>query len=203
MRVLKPIAVLILLAAWAAPLCADEKSDFFEARIRPLLAKNCFECHGDKKQESDVRLDRKQFVMGKTSPLVAPGKPDSSRMWQVVKYDESDVQMPPKGRLSDEELGMLRHWIEQGAYWPDEPEAPAVHAANGIPKNADGSMNFVEAANRHWAYRPIQNFPVPKTSDKNCRTPVDQFLAEKLAKSKLTFSALAPRDMLIRRAADV
>lgn len=180
---------------------ADDHEQFFESRIRPLLAKRCFECHGEKKQESAVRLDHKSMVMGKseTTALVSPGKLEESRLWQVIKYDESDIQMPPSAPLPEDEKALLKLWIQQGAYWPDEA-GPAPSSGNGIPHHPDGTINFVEAAQQHWAYRPIQNVPIPVPAHpENCRTSIDRFVALPLEAAGLSFSTRASRETLIRR----
>ncbi|WP_437224791.1 PSD1 and planctomycete cytochrome C domain-containing protein [Planctomicrobium sp. SH661] len=196
----------VLVALWAVMACsvqpssafADEREQFFETHIRPLLAKRCFECHGDKKQESSVRLDHKSMVMGNTTEtaLIQPGKVDESRLWQVVKYDDSDIQMPPEAPLPEDEKEMLKLWIEQGAYWPEET-SPAPAARGGIPRNSDGSINFVEAVAQHWAYRPIENVPVPAGADG--MSSIDRFLSASLSEAGLSFSEPAPRETLIRR----
>lgn len=178
---------------------ADDREQFFEAKIRPLLARRCFECHGEKKQESSVRLDHKSLVMGKTSQtaLVDPGHIDKSRLWQVVKYDDNDIQMPPAAPLPAEEKELLKLWIEQGAFWPDEKDQPA--PARGVPHRPDGNIDFVAAVQQHWAYRPLSSVSVPADESGACRTEIDCFVAADLKKAGLGFSAPASREILIRR----
>ncbi|HWL07958.1 MAG TPA: DUF1549 domain-containing protein, partial [Planctomicrobium sp.] len=191
------IAVFGIATAQASP-----EEEYFETNIRPLLAKRCFECHGEKRQESDVRMDRKVGVFGAGAggPLVLPGKVDSSRLWQVILHTDDDVQMPPDNKMPPEELAVIKHWIERGAYWPEDK-----HQAGAIgsqPRNADGTFNFIEAVNQHWAYRPIENVPVPEVKNgANVRTPIDRFIAEKLQEQQLDFSPQASRETLIRRIA--
>lgn len=180
---------------------ANEQEKFFESKIRPLLAKHCFECHGEKKQESSIRLDRKSLVFGKTpqTDLVKPGDVEQSRLWQVIKYDELDIQMPPAGAMPEEDRELLKHWIQQGAYWPDDPE-PSTPLKTGIPRNEDGSINYVEAVQQHWAYRPVEDVPTPEPKDPSvCRNEVDRFVAARLEDAGLTFSPLASRETIIRR----
>lgn len=179
---------------------AESKEEYFEKNVRPLLAKRCFECHGEKKQESDVRMDLRANVItgGLNGPLVQPGKVAESRLWQVLQHSASDVQMPPDNKMPEEELAIIKHWIEQGAFWP---ESPAKENA-GQPRNADGTYNFVEAVKRHWAYQPVtqQKIPEPKQIA-DCRTPIDRFIAAKQEEKNLTFSPVATRETLIRRIA--
>lgn len=201
MRMIKTIAFLAVITGPLAVCRADEREQFFESQIRPLLARHCFECHGEKKQESDVRLDRKAFVMkeGAAGPLIVPGKLADSRLWQVIQYEELDVQMPPRGKLPAAELALIKQWIEQGAYWPDDGDAASAHGEGGIPRHADGSIDFVEASASHWAYRPVSNPPVPARTSPHSRTTVDDFVQASLSDAGLSFSPLASRETLIRR----
>ena len=99
---------------------------FFESKIRPLLAERCQKCHGAEKQEAGLRLDRREAALkgGDSGPIVAPGEPDKSRLIEVVRYD-GDTQMPPSGKLPDDELALLVAWVKQGAPWPADGGEPA------------------------------------------------------------------------------
>ncbi len=129
------------------PLRAGAESDadreaFFETQIRPLLAKHCFECHGPKKQQGGLRLDSREFVLkgNENGPAIVTGKPAESRMLEVLNYEEGDIQMPPAGKLSPEELASLEKWITDGAFWPKASEittATSQADANGL-ENALG-----------------------------------------------------------------
>jgi len=179
---------------------AGEDEVFFETQVRPLLAKHCFECHGEKKQESSVRLDHKSLLFGSTpqTALVTPGNPDESRLWQVIVYSDSDIQMPPAAPISEEEKGVLKTWIERGAYWPEETNPASLKT--GIPRHSDGSIDFVQAVEQHWAYRPIENPAVPAPQHpEQCQTEIDRFVAARLDEAGLQFSSPASRETLIRR----
>src|SRR5687767_14917882 len=82
--------------------------EFFEQRVRPILATHCHKCHGPVKQESDLRLGsavaaRKGGVYGRA---IVPGKPDNSLLVSATGYRNDDLQMPPKGRLPEEEVAL-------------------------------------------------------------------------------------------------
>ena len=105
----------------ALPPPAARKVDF-DRDIRPILAANCFACHGPEKQKSDFRLDDRAaaFRGGLEGPAIVPGKSAESELILRVATDEPDRVMPPKGdRLTAEQVGLLRAWIDQGATWPD------------------------------------------------------------------------------------
>ena len=75
---------------------------YFETHIRPLLAKHCYECHGEKEQESSLRLDTWTGLMkgGDAGTVIAEGKPAQSLLLTAVKYQDPNLQMPPETRLS-------------------------------------------------------------------------------------------------------
>ena len=193
-----------LLALFVSPafVLADEelsqKQRNFEETIRPLLAEHCFECHSSKKQQGDVRLDRRKFVFadGSTGKLVVPGNLVASRLWQVVKYDDFDTQMPPKGKLSAEKLQTIRHWIEAGAFWPEETALEEESGDHGIPLNDDGTIDFTKVRENHWAYQPV---PEPDVKSNDELSPIDQILRKKLNEKNLDFSPPSDRQTLIRR----
>ena len=89
-------------------LAADDKPaptqlEFFEKRIRPLLADNCYQCHGPDKQKSSLRLDsREGLLRGGASgmPLVVAGQPDKSLLIRAVRHQDDMLKMPPKRRLN-------------------------------------------------------------------------------------------------------
>lgn len=92
------VSVLLLTPAFAA----TEDFTFFEAKVRPLLAQRCIECHGEKKQKGDLRLDSKIGWQkgGESGAALVPGKPEQSLLIKAVSYVDKDLQMPPKKQLS-------------------------------------------------------------------------------------------------------
>jgi len=87
------------------PLLADDKADFFENHVRPILAENCYSCHGPEKSKGNVRLDSVTELMRglDSGPLFVPGKPQESRLMELLHHT-ADVKMPPKKKLSDEQI---------------------------------------------------------------------------------------------------
>jgi mono/diheme cytochrome c family protein len=103
-------AALLLIAGFGfslAPLegaaTVKNSEEFFEARIRPLLAKNCFACHTAARM-GGLELDSREHVLkgGKDGPVVVPGKPEESILIQAVRRTHPRFKMPPQGKLSDE-----------------------------------------------------------------------------------------------------
>ncbi len=176
--------------------------EYFETHVRPLLVQNCVECHGPDKQEGDVRLDARQFVMGEGSvSLIEAGSPDASRMIQVIRYDESDTQMPPPGKLADEQIEVLTNWVNAGAPWPED--TVALTGAAAFPRHDNGEIDFEAVAASHWAYQSIEAPAVPTLEGEQSTrvvNAVDCFVASRLAENDLTLSPEADRRTLIRRA---
>src|SRR3954464_14647252 len=95
--------ILAVCLAAAGVVKGAESSEFFERKIRPLLAENCFSCHGPEKQKGELRLDSPAAIRagGESGPIFVAGKPDESRIIQAVRYQNEDLKMPPKMRLPE------------------------------------------------------------------------------------------------------
>lgn len=189
------LAALLSVSTVAESLAQEAGEDFFENKIRPLLAERCFECHGSKKQQGDVRLDVKAAVFGEgpSGRIVVPGQPGESRLLKVIAHDPYDTQMPPDGKLPEEEVKLLTEWIQRGAVWPDT-------GADSSPKG-EGGYDFAAVREGHWAFRDVAKPSVPQISDAaRAQTPVDHFLLAKLEKHGLSYSAVADKRTLLRRA---
>ncbi len=164
---------------------APKQIDFIRD-VQPILEKNCYRCHGPDKQENDLRWDQKSGALrgGSTGPAIVPGKSADSRMIQLVAGLEKNLVMPKKGdRLTPEQIGVLRAWIDQGAKWPEE-------VAEAKPKDkADW-----------WSFKIASRPPLPKPGNaKWARNEIDLFILEKLAAEKLGPSPEADQRTLIRR----
>src|SRR5215216_1759696 len=107
------------------PPAADRKVDFTKD-VQPIFAAACYSCHGDKKQLSSFRLDRKTDALrgGENVKGIVPGKSAESPLIHYVAGLQPEMKMPPKGaRLTAEQVGILRAWIDQGADWPESVAA--------------------------------------------------------------------------------
>ena len=158
---------------------------FFEDRIRPLLIKHCYECHGADVAEGKLRLDTKSGWErgGDRGPAIVPHDPSASLLIRAVSYRDEKLQMPPKdsgGKLSNAEIDALTTWIRLGA--PD-------------PRGGQKIVTEIEkAATRHWAFQPIVSPTVEPGGH-----PLDALIERKLHKKN--FVPTEPADMrtLVRR----
>lgn len=97
----------------------------FKRDVRPILVVNCLECHNSEtaKDNGNLNLETRKFAMttGARPPILVPGKPDESRLIQVLTLDPVHMQaMPPTpDKIWGVRMEILRRWIEEGADWPD------------------------------------------------------------------------------------
>jgi hypothetical protein len=194
-RALGAITLLLGAAAAAAggsaarPAVSPQQADFFERRVRPVLAQHCFRCHGPKKQMSGLRLDSRAALLegGDRGKAVVPGDPDHSRLLKAVRH-QGDLKMPPRGRLAPQAVEDLAAWVKMGVPWP---EGQAVAASD--PRAEAGWK-------RHWAFRPVKKPAPPAVKDPSWPAdPIDRFVLARLAEKGLGPSPPADRRTLIRR----
>ncbi|HVX64405.1 MAG TPA: PSD1 and planctomycete cytochrome C domain-containing protein [Pirellulales bacterium] len=204
---LRYLAVLVLASSLPQAVQADEavqpsadQIEFFEKQIRPMLVNRCQSCHGADDQEAGLRLDSRQALLAgiEGAPVMVPGEPDKSRLIQVVRYN-SDVQMPPEGKLPEAELASLTAWIKMGAPWP--PSADGKSAGPAADAAQTEAERFAAARNSHWAFQPVHSPALPPVQNAAwCATPVDAFVLSQLEARGLSPSPRADRRTLLRRA---
>src|SRR5262249_31299656 len=125
---------------------------------------------------------------GDSGPVFIPGDSANSRLIHLVAALDRQEMMPPEGKpLSQEEVGLLRAWIDQGAVWPD---------------GADVLDPRTEQARRHWAFQPLHPVAEPPVQDTGwTRTPIDRFILARLEGAGIRPQGRASSRNLIRRAA--
>jgi hypothetical protein len=169
--------------------------EFFESKIRPILADDCYKCHSQQseKVKGGLLLDTRDGLLkgGDTGPAVVAGDPDKSLLIKAVRYADEDLQMPPKGKkLSPEKIAALEAWVKMGAPDP-RTNAPGATKVESI----------AEKSKTHWAFQPVREPAVPTVSNRRfVQTPVDNFVLVKLEASHLKPSPPADKRTLIRRA---
>jgi hypothetical protein len=173
-----------------------EQIQFFEAKIRPVLADKCHSCHSHKakKLKGKLYLDSREGVIkgGETGPSVVLGKPNESLLMEGIQYTDPDFQMPPKSKLSAVQIKDFERWITEGAPWPREVGPASV----GTKKEFD----LAQRRSDHWSWKPVTVDSVPKVKDTGWSThPVDRFILSKLESAGLKPVVPADRGTLIRR----
>lgn len=165
---------------------------FFESRIKPILSKHCFQCHSAdaKKLKAGLRLDTSEGALrgGDIGPALEPRKPEHSLLIKAIRYTDSDLQMPPKGKLSNAEITDLEKWIKDGAVYPRGKATPTnEHRADQLD---------------WWSLKPPVKPDVPALDPRDskwARTPIDAFVVAVLRERKLSPSPEADRRVLLRR----
>ena len=171
-------ATLVVCLASARAARAETPIDFGRD-IRPILADNCFACHGpdENKREGGLRLDQKQGAVAEAdsgSQAIVPGDVDSSELYARLVTDDGDLRMPPADSnkiVTPEQIELIRRWIEQGAAWQD-----------------------------HWAFTPPRQDRIPNVKDKSwLKNPIDLFVLSRLEAVGLAPSSRADKRTLLRR----
>ena len=173
-------------------------AEYFELKVRPVLAAHCWECHGPTKQKSGLRLDSREAILkgGETGPALVAGKPESSLLVEAIGY-EGSVQMPPRRKLAKAEIAALTAWVKQGAPWPEPRPGLTVRK----PAPVSPSRSSITARDRDfWSFRPVQDPPPPAVGDPAWpRSGIDRFILAKLESSGLRPARAADRRTLLRR----
>jgi hypothetical protein len=167
--------------------------EHFEKRIRPLFEEVCMECHGSEKQKGGLRLDFREAwqIGGDSGPALVPGDLDSSRLIHAIRYGDADFQMPPKNKLSTDQIADLEQWVAMGA--PDPRSGTLVHKKQ--------SEISIEKGRTFWSFQPIQNPRVPSSSNPDqTETAIDAFARSKQESKGLSPAPIASPSKLLRRA---
>ena len=182
----------LALSASAAEMAAPPTAaqiEFFEKEVRPVLADNCYKCHGPKKQKSSLRLDSRELILkgGEVGPVVVPGKPEVSRLILAINHAKvKDVEAMPSAdeKISPKAIAALTEWVRQGLPWPTE-SSPVAHDPS-----------------KHWAFKTVQTPATPALApaeEAKVRQPLDRFVLAKLKSAGLDLNPEAPREVVVRR----
>ena len=190
---LTPITRAIALSYMAAGTFAlAAPSSVRAADIPTLLQENCVKCHGPEQQKSGLRLDSLSALFVKS--VVVPGDVESSRLVQAIRHSDSDLKMPPDGKLPDEAIAALEAWVAAGTPWP----GTTVDAARAEARTIIAAE--IEAEPKYWAFRAPTKPAVPEVADTQwAANPIDAFVHQKLTAQGLAPSPEADRHTLIRR----
>ncbi|MFC1759307.1 DUF1549 domain-containing protein, partial [Planctomycetota bacterium] len=150
----------------------------FNRDVRPILSDNCFRCHGPDEDEraTDLRLDDESVAkrpLDSGAIAIVAGNVERSELLRRLAHADVDMRMPPSDSgktLTENEIAILREWIQQGAKWSD-----------------------------HWSFVRPTKPPLPISGRTWSRTPIDRFVIAKLLANKMRPSPPATKERLIRR----
>ena len=191
--------LLVLGVAVHAVHAADDVAaiDFFETKIRPVLADKCYGCHsveaeGRKKLKGGLYLDSKDGVAkgGKDGVVLTPGDPEKSRLIQAIRYGDEDTAMPPKEKMPPAVIADFEAWVKMGA--------PDPRVGDKAPKPGTA---IYQQSKTHWAFQPVSAPPPPAVKkDAWVKTDIDRFILAKLEAAKIAPAGLTDKRTLLRRA---
>ena len=173
---------------------SPQQLEFFESKIRPVLAEHCYSCHSaaaaaDGKLKGGLQLDTREGTLlgGDSGPAVEPGEVDYSLLIEAVRYDS--YEMPPAGKLPDEVVADLERWVEMGA--PDPRGEAVAEVVGGVD---------LEAGRRFWSFQPLARQEPPEVEGADwVRTPIDHFVLAKQEAAGLQPNGRADLRKLVRR----
>ena len=162
------IGLITLIAPSPRAQRASEPVDFAR-EVNPILQQRCVSCHGGETRRGGLRLDRAADALrgGDSGQVIIPGKAQDSLLIEKIHASSLAERMPPKGDpLSQEQISVLRRWIDEGARWPDV------------------STEATKARPSHWSFQPINRPRPPEVMDPDwCRNPIDRWVLARLEQS--------------------
>ncbi len=193
------ILLLVLASVGIAVPCVGKEDDyeFFEKRIRPVLADRCYKCHSAEADalKGELFLDSKEGMLkggASGKPAVLPGHAEGSQLISAIRYSDEELKMPPAkagGKLTEQQISDFVTWVNMGA-----PDPRTNSASTAVTKSYTKGRT-------HWAFQPVKKPSVPALKSKKwSKTAVDAFVLARLEEHGLEYSAPADKRTLIRRA---
>ncbi len=173
---------------------SDDQLKFFETKIRPVLAQQCYGCHSNDGQgvRGGLIADSREGLLsgGESGPAIVPGNLDDSLLWNAINFQ--DFRMPPKKQLSREVIEDFRQWILMGA--PD----PRVADITNLPARL--SADDIEKGKQFWSFKSPERSSTPRVSDPRWpKTEVDHFVLSELDRQQTLPSADTDAYTFVRR----
>ena len=164
---------------------STDQLNFFESKVRPLLAEQCLECHSNikGKVKGGLSLDtRKEFIRGGESGVIyKPENVKESALIKAINWD-GDLHMPEKKKLSNEQINVLTEWLNQG-----------------VPDTREEDSN-VKKKESHWAFQPVVKPKIPFVKNEGwCYNTIDRFVLAKLEEQNIVPAVPAYKETLLRR----
>src|SRR5579883_2286313 len=188
-RFLRHLILPALAACCAYAQSGPASPDFFESKVRPILANNCYGCHTDSKM-GGLRVDGRDDLLkgGARGPALVPGDADKSLLISAVRQTDPKLKMPAGGKLKPEEIETLVAWVKGGAVWP----ATAPPTAAATPAGA--AYVISPERKKFWSFLPLQNPKPPAVKDSRwALTDIDRFILANLENQGLKPVRMASR----------
>jgi len=194
--------MLVLIAIGLIGFAADTRAngeaeqrahEIFEKQIRPTLLEHCIRCHGAEKQKGGLRLDLAGgwAIGGDSGPALIPGD-GQSLVLRAIRYDDANLEMPPKGKLPDKTIAAFEQWIALGALDP-RSDSPADPQVTETPRGWKEGKSF-------WAFQPRSEINPPSVDQTEWpASDIDRFVLAGLEREGLAPNGMADRATLLRR----
>jgi mono/diheme cytochrome c family protein len=171
--------------------------EFFEKQIRPIFVDHCLECHSGSETNGGLSLDSREQMLkgGDLGSVLNLAHPSESLLLAAISYRNKELQMPPKNKLSDQQIALLAEWVTRGA--PDPRKPPN----SGEESRKSGPMGMsLEEGLKFWSMQPVSPKAIPQVKNADwIRTPIDAFLLHQLESHGLSPASQADKRTLIRR----
>jgi cytochrome c553 len=194
---MRQLPSLFLLTAFivraADPQGTAASPDFFESKIRPLLAGNCYSCHTNSAL-GGLRLDSREAMLkgGSRGPALAAGDPEQSLIVKAIRQTDAKLKMPMGSKLKDSEIEDIVAWVKAGAVWP---------ASGPVTAKTPGKYTISSEQKSFWSLVPLKQPAPPQVKDVRwAKSDVDKFILANLEKQSLKPVRPATKHDLIRRA---
>jgi len=176
-----------------------DQVEFFEKRIRPILAQECYECHSVAgKKKGGLVLDSRDGWKsgGNSGDVIIPGKPGESLLIKSIRHEEAESKMPKNGaKLDAQVIADFEKWIVMGAPDPRDTPPSDLEAEKGSAWPA-----VLEQRRKWWSFQPVANPALPSVKDNAwSEHPVDRFLLARMEREKLQPSGNADPRVFFRR----
>lgn len=178
-----------------------EAAAFFDQKIKPILVNRCLECHGLDPAElsGGLALTSTETIVqgGESGPAIDVQDPQASLILEAINYET--FEMPPDGKLADDEIQVLTTWVRMGAPWGEPLEIAGADSSASSEKKSEPEVN--EETKRWWSFQPVVRPQPPDVSREDwIANDIDRFILDKLEVAGLRPAPPADKQSLIRRA---
>lgn len=174
----------------------------YNTEVKPILNKHCMGCHGGVKKAGDVSFlfEHEMLEPGKSGKIpVVRGDADASEMIRRILSDDPDEKMPKNGTpLKEEEIDILKKWINQGAKWEthwsykkiEKPDVPSLDGFSNL-------FGLFDNADKKWATNEIDHFVLDKLKDKGLNVSAEADRATLIRRVSLDLTGLPPTEQQV------
>ena len=177
----------------------DSGEAFFSKQVKPLLEKHCYQCHRNDVDDlgGDLAMASRASMIagGESGSVLDADSVDNSLLLRVLSYEDNAYQMPPDGKLSDEEIAVFKKWVKLGLPWNPEDE---------IEIEQDGAIappEVNEETKQWWSFQKPKRPELPAIDNADwSANEIDAFIFAKLQSANLKPAPQATKQELLRRA---